>query len=292
MQKKSLNEFNAEFQASINNGEFEESISILSTGITQYPNENKLKLNLGNVYKVLGQIDNAINVYTTLLSTSLKNIANNNLSAIMLETGQIQKCINYARNALEDNENYYDAKYNLALGLFENKKYSEALNICNDLLIEENYRERAYELKIRVEQIICKWDHFYETQELLKNNEIIVHPFLNISYVSDESSNCRNAKSWNKDVLSTKVNEQLIKTDNKIRLGFLCGEIRNHPTYYLIKNLFKKINKDTFSMYMFSYDHETGKKLHIEQDFNEFIDITPLNTAESKDKIKSYDLIY
>jgi protein O-GlcNAc transferase len=41
---------------------------------------------------------------------------------------------------------------------------------------------------------------------------------------------------------------------------------------------------------MFSYDHETGKKLHIEQDFNEFIDITPLNTAESKDKIKSYDL--
>ena len=290
MQKKSLNEFNAELQANINNGEFEESISILSIAITQYPNENKLKLNLGNVYKVLGQIDNAINVYTTLLSTSLKNIANNNLSAIMLETGQIQKCINYARNALEDNENYYDAKYNLALGLFENKKYSEALNICNDLLIEENYRERAYELKIRVEQIICKWDHFYETQELLKNNEIIVHPFLNISYVSDESSNCRNAKSWNKDVLSEKINKQLIKTDNKIRLGFLCGEIRNHPTYYLIKNLFKKIDKDTFSMYMFSYDHEIGKKLHIEQDFNEFIDITPLNAAESKDKIKSYDL--
>ena len=41
---------------------------------------------------------------------------------------------------------------------------------------------------------------------------------------------------------------------------------------------------------MFSYDHETGKKLHIEQDFNEFIDITPLNAAEAKDKIKSYDL--
>jgi tetratricopeptide (TPR) repeat protein len=110
LQKKSLNEFNAELQANINNGEFEESISILSIAITQYPNENKLKLNLGNVYKVLGQIDNAINVYTTLLSTSLKNIANNNLSAIMLETGQIEKCINYARSALEDNENYYDAK--------------------------------------------------------------------------------------------------------------------------------------------------------------------------------------
>ena len=290
MQKKSLNEFNAELQANINNGEFEESISILSIAITQYPNENKLKLNLGNVYKVLGQIDNAINVYTTLLSTSLKNIANNNLSAIMLETGQIEKCINYARSALEDDENYYDAKYNLALGLFENKNYSESLNICNDLLIEENYRDRAYELKIRVEQIICKWDYFSETQEHLKNNEIIVHPFLHVSYVSDESSNCRNAKSWNKDVLSTKISKQLIKTGNKIRLGFLCGEIRNHPTYYLIKNLFKKINKDTFSMYMFSYDHETGKKLHIEQDFNEFIDITPLNAAESKDKIKSYGL--
>ena len=71
-----------------------------------------------------------------------------------------------------------------------------------------------------------------------------------------------------------------MKSPVKIRLGFLCGEIRNHPTYYLIKNLFKKINNDTFSVYMFSYDHETGKKLHIEQDFNEFIDITPLNATE------------
>jgi protein O-GlcNAc transferase len=41
---------------------------------------------------------------------------------------------------------------------------------------------------------------------------------------------------------------------------------------------------------MFSYNHETDKKLHIEEDFTEFVDITALSTTESTNKIQSYDL--
>jgi protein O-GlcNAc transferase len=41
---------------------------------------------------------------------------------------------------------------------------------------------------------------------------------------------------------------------------------------------------------MFSYDHEIDKKLCLECDFNDFIDITTLNTAESTNKIKNYNL--
>tara|TARA_Y100000992_G_C21241087_1_gene480758 strand:- start:440 stop:1441 length:1002 start_codon:yes stop_codon:yes gene_type:complete len=57
-----------------------------------------------------------------------------------------------------------------------------------------------------------------------------------------------------------------------------------------MKNFFKNLDKDIFSIYMFSYNHESDKKLDIEQDFNEFVDITILNTTESTYKIKSYDL--
>ena len=290
MKDKTLNEYISELKSFINSNNYLSCIDLLLQAIKHYPDEDKLKLNLGNIYKMLDRTNDAIETYTSLLETPLSYMANNNLSLIMLELGELDKCIKYAQESLKDNNNYNDAKYNLAVGLFERKEYLKSLDICLELIDDDNYKNKAFELKIRIEQLTCYWDNYKKTQQLLKSNEITVHPFLHISTVSDESSNYKNACAWKNDDINSRKKKELMKTTDKIRLGFLCGEIRNHPTYYLIKNFFKNINKDIFSLYMFSYDHEIGKKLNIEQDFNEFIDITPLNAAEAKDKIKSYDL--
>ena len=290
MQNKNLSEYISELKGFINNYDYLPCIDLLLQAIKHYPHEEKLKLNLGNIYKMLDRKDEAIDVYSSLLKTSFSSIANNNLSLIMLELGENQKCIEYAREALKSNNEYNDAKYNLAVGLFENKEYLKSLDICLELAKDSNYKNRAFELKVRIEQITCYWDNYTKTHQLLKSNQITVHPFLHISSVSDESSNYKNACSWQKNDINSRIRKEIIKTDNKITLGFLCGEIRNHPTFYLMKNFFKNLDKDTFSIYMFSYNHETDKKLDIEQDFSEFVDITILNTTEASNKIKSYDL--
>ena len=290
MQNKNLSEYISELKSFINTNDYLPCIDLLLQAIEDYPHEEKLKLNLGNIYKMLDRKDEAINVYTSLLETPLSSIANNNLSLIMLELGENQKCIEYAGEALKSDKKYNDAKYNLAVGLFENKEYSKSLDICLELGNASDYKNRAFELKVRIEQITCYWDDYIKTHQLLKSNQITVHPFLHISSVPDEISNYKNACAWGKNNMSSRVKKEITKTDDKIRLGFLCGEIRNHPTFYLVKNFFKNLNKDIFSIYMFSYNHETDKKLYIEQDFDEFIDITPLSTTESTNKIESYDL--
>ena len=290
MQNKNLSEYISELKSFINNNDYLSCIDLLSQAIKHFPHEEKLKLNLGNIYKMLERKEEAIDVYTSLLETSLSSIAYNNLSLIMLELGNNQKSIEYAREALKSNKEYNDAKYNLAVGLFENKEYLKSLDICLELANNNDYKNRAFELKVRIEQITCYWDNYIKTHQLLKSNQIPVHPFLHISSVSDEISNYKNACAWGKNNMSSRVKKEITNTDDKIRLGFLCGEIRNHPTFFLVKNFFKNLNKDIFSIYMFSYNHETDKKLHIEQDFDEFIDITALSTAESTNKIQSYDL--
>jgi len=290
LQNKNLSEYISELKSFINANDYLPCIDLLLQAIEHYPHEEKLKLNLGNIYKMLDRKDEAINVYTSLLETPLSSIANNNLSLIMLELGENQKCIEYAREALKSDKKYNDAKYNLAVGLFENKEYLKSLDICLELGNASDYKNRAFELKVRIEQITCYWDDYIKTHQLLKSNQITVHPFLHISSVPDEISNYKNACAWGKNNMSSRVKKEITNTDDKIRLGFLCGEIRNHPTFFLVKNFFKNLNKDIFSIYMFSYNHETDKKLHIEQDFDEFIDITPLSTTESTNKIESYDL--
>ena len=290
MQNKNLSEYISELKSFINANDYLPCIDLLLQAIEHYPHEEKLKLNLGNIYKMLDRKDEAINVYTSLLETPLSSIANNNLSLIMLELGENQKCIEYAREALKSDKKYNDAKYNLAVGLFENKEYLKSLDICLELGNASDYKNRAFELKVRIEQITCYWDDYIKTHQLLKSNQITVHPFLHISSVSDEISNYENACTWGKNNMSSLLKKEIIKTGDKIRLGFLCGEIRNHPTFYLVKNFFKNLDKDIFSIYMFSYNHEADKKLNIEQDFNEFVDITALSTTESTNKIQSYDL--
>lgn len=290
MQNRTLNEYISQLKSFINNNDYLPCVELLLQAIKSYPNEEKLKLNLGNIYKLLDRKNKAIDVYTSLLETSYSSIAYNNLSLIMLEIGEINQCIEYARKALISNNEYKDAKYNLAVGLFENKEYSKSLEICSELVKDDNYESKASELKIRIEQITCSWDNYAVTQQLLKSNSITVHPFLHISSISDESSNYKNARAWKKDEILSDVKKQYLKTDVKIRLGFLCGEIRNHPTFYLIKNLFKNLSRDIFSIYMFSYNHEVDKKLQIENDFNEFIDITHCDSIESINKVKDYNL--
>ncbi len=290
MQNKTLNEYLNQLKELINKNDFKESIALLLDAIDQYPNEHKLKLNLGNVYKVQGNISNAKEIYNSLLETSHRINARNNLSLLLLEEGQIEQSIKYARKALEENSGYVDAKFNLSLGLFENKEYYESLKICDELLTDPLYKKKAFELKIRINQIICSWGSHKETHETLKNNQIIVHPFLHVSHVMDEESNYVNAIKWNNNLESVQKNKFIINNSKSIKLGFLCGEIRNHPTYFLIKNLFKSIKSKNIKMYMFSYNHSNEERDYIENSFKEFIDITNLNFLDARNNIKSYEI--
>ncbi len=290
MQNKSVNQYINRLKDHLNENDYESCIKLLLNAINQYPDEKKLKLNLGNIYKLIGDMQNAKEIYNSLLDTSLKEIAQNNLSLIMFEEGNIDEGIEYAKDAITMNADYSDAKYNLSLGFFEKKEYSQSLELCNELMSDNDYKDRAYELKIRINQIICSWDTYSQTQEFLKSNQIIVHPFLHISYVMNEESNYNNAKKWNVNLRRIKKDRQSKKSTNKIKLGFLCGEIREHPTFYLIKYLFTNIKNSDVLMYMFSYNHYDKQRQQIEDNFDEFIDITNMSYFEGYEKIKSYEL--
>lgn len=290
MQNKALNEYLDQLKDLINKNDFISCIDILLEAIKFYPNDYKLKLNLGNIYKVLGDISNAKETYNSLLVTPYKIISQNNLSLLLLEEGEINESIKNAREAVAADPDYLDAKFNLSLGLFENKEYSESLKICNELLSDNTYKHRAYELKIRISQIICSWSSFDETQEILKSNQMVVHPFLHISNIIDEEANYNNAKKWSNNFVKETKEKHRGNAFEKIKLGFLCGEIRNHPTFYLIKNIFKNMKSSNISMYMFSYNHHDEEKKYIEENFEKFLDITNLSFLDARKMIENYQL--
>lgn len=290
MRQKSLDEYIGQIKNLVQSKNYIDCIELLNNAIRDFPQENKLKLNLGNIYKLVGKNNQAIDLYLTLINSDISAFANNNLSLIYLELGEYDKSIEHARNALDINGDYHDAKYNLALSLFEKKDYSESLILAKDLINVESHKGKAYELKIRIEQLICDWSSYENTNELLSKNKIIVHPFLHISHVMDNEKNQINAKYWANQLCINKKDNSFPRPKSKIKLGFLCGEIRNHPTYYLIKNLFKHIDKEIFSVFMFSYNHNQTEKNEIIEYFTEFVDLDDLDDNDANKCLGDYSL--
>ncbi len=75
MEKITLNEYLEKLQILIRRSDYDSCVDLLLSAIEQYPDEYKLKLNLGNVYKILGKNSYAIELYNSLLKTNYKGIA-------------------------------------------------------------------------------------------------------------------------------------------------------------------------------------------------------------------------
>ena len=100
MRNKTLNEYLEQLKIYVQQSNYTDSIDLLKNAISQYPEENKLKLNLGNIYKLLDQNDDAANIFSTLKNTELADLANNNLSIIYLEQGDF--CLLYTSDAADE----------------------------------------------------------------------------------------------------------------------------------------------------------------------------------------------
>ena len=95
MHNKTLNEYLEQLKIYVQQSNYTDSIDLLKNAISQYPDENKLKLNLGNIYKLLDQNDDAVDIFASLENSELADLANNNLSLIYLEQGDLDKSIDF-----------------------------------------------------------------------------------------------------------------------------------------------------------------------------------------------------
>ena len=275
--KKPLEDYIGNIKEFLHKGDFSNALSIINNALTDYPSNPKLYINGGNIYKINGDLKNAEIYFKKALILHKSKEVLNNLSVIELERYNYQQSIDYAMDAIKLDPSYSDAYYNLALSLERIGDYSQAIN----------YADKSYKLSknikylvllYRVLQNTCDWEGMNSILSDLDANigSGIEHPFLNISRTDDEAINFIVAKSWaENNILKTpmKVDINNNEKNNKIRLGYICGELRNHPTYHLIKNLFKNHNKEDFEIYIFSYNHENDIQNEIQKDVAQFISI-------------------
>ena len=292
--KKPLEEYIDNIKKFLQKGDFSNALNIINNALTDYPSNPKLYINGGNIYKINGDLENAEIYFKKALILHKSKEVLNNLSVIELEKYNYQQSIDYAMDAIKLDPSYSDAYYNLALSLERIGDYRQSIN----------YAEKSYKLSKNIKHLVllyrvlqntCDWEKMDSIVSDLDSNigNGIEHPFLNISRIDDEAINFIVAKSWaenNTFKVPIKSNLKNNKKKDKIRLGYICGELRNHPTYHLIKNLFKNHNKEDFEIYIFSYNHENYIQNEIQKDVDQFINIDETNDEDAIEKISGFNI--
>jgi len=289
--KKSLDDYVDNIQLQLRDGNFNEALKEIQRALSDYPTNPKLYINGGNIFKVLGNLNDAELYYTKALSIHKSKEVLNNLSVIHIERRNYDQAIRLAKEALEIDPAYVDAIHNLALSQDSLGNYDEAEKYSSKACAINNYKGAKYlVLLIRILQNTCNWKDIDEISEMLDQHvgNGLEHPFLSISRTDNEENNYKVACSWAKEDIQRNNNGGIF--NNKIKLGYLCGEFRNHPTYHLIKNLFKHHNNSNFEVYIFSYNHDDVAREYIENNVYKFVSLNDLDNEKASKLIVDHNL--
>tara|TARA_B100000902_G_scaffold5351_1_gene6995 strand:+ start:571 stop:2304 length:1734 start_codon:yes stop_codon:yes gene_type:complete len=295
-EKKSLEEYISKIKNILQSGNFNEGLIEIQNALKDYPSNPKLHINAGNILKLKGNIKEAEKYYLQALSIYKSKEVLNNLSVIEIEKMNYLQAIEYDKEAIKIDKAYVDANYNIALAFEGIKDYEQCtIYINNTLRLDEN-NSKALILLFRVLQDTCEWkniDQISKKLDAMLGNGI-EHPFLNISRCDDEKTNFQVANSWKKNNISLHAIDDMIYADqtknNKIKVGYICGEFRNHPTFHLMKNFFCEHNLEKFNIYLFSYNHTQESKEKLTKNITEFIDINNIDDNDIVKIILSYQL--
>ena len=244
-------------------GRLNQAVKAYKKAIEIQPDFADPYFNLGVVFQDQGKLDKAIKTYKKALGVKPDNaLAYNNLGNALKDQGNLNEALDAYKKAIEIQPDYADPYYNLGNALRDQGKQDEAVkaykkaieiqpdfaDACNNIgnmLSDQGNIEEAIEAYNRT--ISMNPHHFKAYSNLiffLAQIELVDSKFLE-----------KITKSYNK-ATSSKVKRSFHHKKSfpsqKLRVGFVSGDMRDHPVGYFLQNLFKYINKEKVEIYVYS----------------------------------------
>jgi predicted O-linked N-acetylglucosamine transferase (SPINDLY family) len=242
----------------------EKSKLVLLEGIGLNPNNIDFNFYLGKIEGHLGNLDDAIRFHGI--------VANLNPNS---EENLISLSILYGKK-----NNIVEAKKAIQSALKINPKNYMSLCHYADLLAEEGNNDLAipyYEEIIRgnptfyvaynnlgnslseigeIDKSIAVYKKGLDSKEFNVKRQIFTSLFFNLHYSSYYSNEeyFRYLKEFDSFITEgvDKYSYWLKNTSSKIKIGFISGDLNEHPVTFFLENIVKNINKDRFELYAYS----------------------------------------
>jgi protein O-GlcNAc transferase len=269
------------------------------------PNISQAHNNLGTVLQQLGEFEPAIACFKKALEINPRYAtAQLNLGNVYQVLGHLEKAIDCYRKALNVRPDFIAAYYHLGLAYQSLKNPDQAIDAFQKALsLNPEYTKAACYLYHQL-QYTCDWQKLdaiggrieSATREALKKGaKPDESPFLSISRRIRPALDLKIATAW-----STAISQQMANIPKyfgphgspgyhrgvrgeKITLGYLSNNFKNHPTAHLISGMFRYHNRENFNVFCYSFGEDDGSdsRKQIETDCDRFIDIKMLSHGQA-----------
>lgn len=287
-------------------GQYEEAIKAYKASLAIYPHNSVVLNNLGVTLEKIGKSEEALKQFKKALKINPQNAnAYANIGASLISS-DLRKATEYFKKAVSCNPNLESAVYNLGvcLRMLGDTKGSIE-NFEKAIYLSPQFSPTYGQLYHQVRQVVDwkKADKIRKDMDILTKKDLAKHqlpvetPFVSVIYEENPKKNLEIAKAWSNYIAKKiapfskpYVFRKKLKSE-KIKIGYLSNDFRNHATLHLILGLFKSHNKKKFEIYAYSYGEEDKSSYESEIKkntiFRDIVNYTYLKAADliNKDEI-------
>jgi len=281
-------------------GKHEEALASYDRALTLQPNDANILSNRGATLGDLKRHEEALESYDRALALDPHHVpALDNRGTTLRALQRLEEALASHDRALTINPDYASAHYNLASVLMTQGKLVDAIEHFGKTLKINPDHHAARSVMLLLMQRMCKWDDLNSHIQLLRDSidtvpdtpEQVVSPSIFMALPGTtpaEQKRC--AENWVQfeykalvALRNTLAFDHKRPPNDKIKLGYLSSDFRDHAMARLMAEVFELHDHDRFHITAYSYGPDDGSKMRkrLHETFEQFIDIRTLTDIDA-----------
>lgn len=255
----------------------QEALHAQLKAIAVMPPKAELFSNLGNIQFALDQRADAEQSYRKCLQLDPQHCKGHyNLGLLLLASGRNQEAESYLRHALRLDPESAQVRYQLALSLLEQKRYSQPVVLLKEAIAREPDRAAAHDSLSFAYLNLGQVDKAVgEGQAAVKlapeDPGVLGNLLFTLNYTNADPAVVPGlARTYGAMVSAIAAGSRMTSWDTatgaapeKLRIGFVSGDFKNHPVTFFLLALLAGIDRTHFECFAYSTipfeDDFTGK---------------------------------
>lgn len=227
-----VHQFYTNLGAALNDlGRFPEAVLFLKSALELEPESEAAHLNMGVALKGWGKVPEAINSYWHALKLNPKSfLAFNNLGNALKELGRYEEAVAYLQKALRLKPDSYLAHLNLGTALTEMGHADEALACYRQALALRPDSHNAFSNLLFTLNYLPNQDPVAVFEEHRRFGEYFGEPLAKLALPHSNTP----------------------ESGRKLRVGFVSGDLREHPVAWFIEPVFANYTRSSFEIHCYA----------------------------------------
>lgn len=233
--------------------------------LSQSPRNPQLLQFLGTALLMGGRPDAALQPLNLALKHDPGSVVAANTKGLALEgVGRLKEAVDTYRRALVASPSGALA-FNLGNAYRRLGELEGALEAYRKACIHEPNDLRALSALVRMKQRLCEWDGLDALSgrliETAERADQALDPFRFLTLATDEPQQLANARRWARRFPATRQLAGTAVAKDRITLGYVSADFQDHPTAYLMAELFELHDRDRFSVLAYSLAPDDGSAM-------------------------------